>query len=81
MRERVSSVVQGFFGGTGAAGVTGAAGFAGGVAAAGLSVLGAGFATFVNLSVMRSLSPIAMYFSRSLSPSFNDGGSVQTPFG
>ncbi|HEU4577784.1 MAG TPA: hypothetical protein VFS67_05995 [Polyangiaceae bacterium] len=36
---------------------------------------------FTNLSVMRSLSPMAAYFSRSLSPSRYDGGSVQTPSG
>jgi len=38
-------------------------------------------AGFTNFSVMRSDSPIARYFSRSLSPSVSDGGSVQTPFG
>ena len=37
--------------------------------------------TFTNLSVMRSLSPIARYLSRSLSPSRKVGGSVQTPSG
>lgn len=39
------------------------------------------FAGFTNFSVMRSDSPIARYFSRSLSPSASDGGSVQTPLG
>lgn len=38
-------------------------------------------AGFTNFSVMRSDSPIARYFSRSLSPSRRLGGSVQTPFG
>ena len=38
-------------------------------------------AGFTNFSVMRSDSPIARYFSRSLSPSVSEGGSVQTPFG
>ncbi len=38
------------------------------------------FAGFTNLSVMRSDSPIARYFSRSFSPSRRFGGSVQTPF-
>lgn len=37
-------------------------------------------AGFTNLSVMRSDSPIARYFARSLSPSRRLGGSVQTPF-
>jgi len=36
---------------------------------------------FTNLSVMRSLSPMAAYFSLSVSPSAKFGGSVQTPFG
>src|SRR4051794_11463450 len=40
----------------------------------------AGFAgALTNLSVMRSLSPIAMYLSRSLSFFARLGGSVQTP--
>jgi len=34
-----------------------------------------------NFSVIRSLSPIAEYFSRSTSPSKSSGGSVHTPFG
>ncbi len=38
-------------------------------------------AGFTNFSVMRSDSPIARYFSRSLSPSRRFGGNVQTPFG
>lgn len=38
-------------------------------------------AGFTNFIVMRSDSPIATYFSRSLSPSFRFGGSVQTPLG
>ena len=37
-------------------------------------------AGFTNFSVMRSDSPIARYFSRSLSPSRRFGGSVHTPF-
>jgi len=36
-------------------------------------------ATLMNFSVMRSLSPMATYFSRSLAPSSSDGGSVHTP--
>jgi len=36
-------------------------------------------ATLTNLSVMRSLSPMAMYFSRSFAPSCRVGGSTQTP--
>src|SRR5690606_31969216 len=37
------------------------------------------FATFLNLSVMRSLSPIAAYFALSVSPSRKFGASVHTP--
>lgn len=37
-------------------------------------------AGFTNFSVMRSDSPIARYFSRSLSPSRRFGGRVHTPF-
>src|SRR6187402_1859824 len=69
--------VAGVAGLAGVAGVAGVAGLAGvaGVAAAGLSVFGAAFATFVNLSVMRSLSPMAVYLSLSCSPLRSEGGS------
>ena len=36
---------------------------------------------FTNLSVIRSDSPMARYFARSLSPSVSVGGSAQTPSG
>ena len=36
---------------------------------------------FTNFSVIRSLSPMPRYFSRSLAPSLSAGGSVQTPSG
>jgi len=38
-------------------------------------------AGFTNLSVIRSDSPIARYFARSVSPSARRGGRVQTPLG
>ena len=37
-------------------------------------------AGFTNFSVMRSDSPIATYFARSVSPSVSTGGNVHTPF-
>src|SRR5678816_2597272 len=40
-----------------------------------------GGVTFTNLRVMRSLSPIAAYLSRSLSPRRYVGGNVHTPSG
>ncbi len=43
--------------------------------------LGSYFFGFLNFSVMRSLSPIARYLSRSTSPLRRVGGSVQTPSG
>lgn len=39
------------------------------------------FFGLTNRNVMRSLSPIAAYFARSLSPSSNVGGNVHTPSG
>ena len=39
------------------------------------------FFGLTNLNVMRSLSPMAAYLARSLSPSSNVGGRVQTPKG
>src|SRR5512139_654667 len=39
------------------------------------------FLGFTNRSVMRSLSPIATYFARSVSLSASVGGSVHTPSG
>ena len=38
------------------------------------------FSGLMNFSVMRSLSPIASYFARSVSPRAKVGGSVYTPF-
>lgn len=39
------------------------------------------YSGLMNLSVIRSDSPIARYFSRSVSPSSSDGGNVHTPSG
>src|SRR5688500_16979033 len=70
----------GGFAGDGAA--PGATTFAG--AAAGLTAgtaVGFGGSRFTNLRVIRSLSPIAAYLSRSLSPPRKVGGSDHTPSG